>query len=145
MGRALSILVGVLGLHALLKFLVFFAPYARRRAALDRSYGDKTSATRVADMVLVGICVAVSTLLLWRGVDATGFLGGLWVGATLIQVYFHRFHAPLPPDRAPPPAVSPIKMMSYAIQDSPWRAAREVTVLAAVIVASLGLIWKHLG
>jgi hypothetical protein len=50
------------------------------------------------------------------------------------------FHAPLAPERAPPPVVSPIKMMSYAIQDSPWRPWREMLTLAALIIGSLVLI-----
>ena len=39
--------------------------------------------------------VILATLLLWRGVEAVSFLGGLWIGATLIQLYFHQFHRPV--------------------------------------------------
>jgi hypothetical protein len=40
-----TVLVGLLGVHALAKFVFFALPYRRRRAALDKSYGDKPSAT----------------------------------------------------------------------------------------------------
>jgi hypothetical protein len=134
------VVVGVLGTHALLKLGFFLLPYPRRRAALDKSYGSAPSATRISDMVLLGMTVTLSLLLFWRGVDAVCFLGGIWIGATLIQLYFHQFHAPLPPDRAAPPVVSPIKMMSYAIQDSPWRPWRELLVLTLLIATSLVLM-----
>jgi hypothetical protein len=50
----IDVLAALLGVHALLKLAFFFVlPYARRRAALDRAYGDKPSATRTADAVLL--------------------------------------------------------------------------------------------
>jgi len=67
-----TVLVGLLGVHALAKFVFFALPYRRRRAA--------------------------------------------------------------------PPVVSPIKSMSYAIQDSPWRPWRELLTLTVVICWSLALL-----
>ena len=48
-----TVLVGLLGVHALAKFVFFALPYRRRRAALDKSYGDKPSATTTSDTVMV--------------------------------------------------------------------------------------------
>jgi hypothetical protein len=143
-----TVLVGLLGVHALAKFVFFALPYRTRRAARDKSYGDKPSATTTSDTVMVspqsGRCphftIALTGLLLWRGVEAVSFLGGVWIGATLIQLYFHEFHAPVAQDRAAPPVVSPIKSMSYAIQDSPWRPWRELLTLTVVSCWSLALL-----
>lgn len=135
-----TVLVALLGVHALLKFAFFALPYRRRRAALDKSYGDKPSATTTSDTAMVLFTIGLIGLMLWRGVEAVSFLGGVWIGATLIQLYFHEFHAPVAQDRAAPPVVSPIKSMSYAIQDSPWRPWRELLTLTVVICWSLVLL-----
>ena len=138
-----TVVVVVLGLHVITKFAFFALPYRRRRALLDKQYGDKASATATSDLVLMVFTVAVAALLLWRGVEPVGFLGGLWIGATLIQLYFHRFHRPVPAQRAAPPPTSPLKEMSYAIQDAPWRPWPQLLVLTVLAVVSLGLIfWK---
>jgi hypothetical protein len=135
-----TVVVAVLGVHALLKFVFFALPYRKRRAALDKSYGDKPSATATTDIVLLLFTIVLAGLMLWRGVEAVSFLGGLWIGATLIQLYFHEFHVPVPQDRRAPPVVSPIKSMSYAIQDSPWRPWRELLTLTVLICWSLVLL-----
>jgi hypothetical protein len=90
--------------------------------------------------VALGVTVTLSVLLLWRGVEAVSFLGGLWIGATLIQLYFRRFHTPVPSDRSAPPQTSPLKEMSYAIQSAPWRPWPQMLVLAVLVVWSLVLI-----
>jgi hypothetical protein len=135
-----TVVVALLGVHIVVKFAFFALPYRRRRAALDKSYGSKPSATNTSDVVVLIFTVALAGLLLWRGVEAVSFLGGLWIGATLIQLYFHRFHAPVPPERAAPPETSPLKEMSYAIQASPWRPWPQMTVLAVLVVWNLVLI-----
>jgi hypothetical protein len=132
-----SIVVAVLGIHILIKFAFFALPYRRRRAMLDKQYGDKPSATTVSDWVLLAFAVALAALLFWRGVEAVSFLGGLWIGATVIQLYFHRFHRPVAPDRAAPHQSSPLKEMSYAIQDAPWRPWPQLLVLTVLVVGSL--------
>jgi hypothetical protein len=48
-----TVLVGLLGVQALAKFVSFALPYRRRRAALDKSYGDKPSATITSDTVML--------------------------------------------------------------------------------------------
>ncbi|ANW64828.1 hypothetical protein BCA37_15675 [Mycobacterium sp. djl-10] len=111
--------VALLGVHIIAKFAFFALPYARRRSALDKSYGDSRSATSTSDWLLLAFTTGLGALLLWRGVQAVSFLGGLWIGATLIQLYFHRFHIPVPAEKQAPPQASPLKEMSYAIQASP--------------------------
>ena len=138
-----AVVVVVLGVHIITKFAFFALPYRRRRALLDKQYGDKPSATTTSDRVLMAVAVAVAALVLWRGVDSVSFLGGLWVGATLIQLYFHQFHRPVTPERAAPPQSSPLKEMSYAIQDAPWRPWPQLLTLTVLVVFSLTwLFWK---
>jgi hypothetical protein len=135
-----TVLVALLGVHALLKFVFFALTYRKRRSALDKSYGDRPSATTTSDTVVLLFTIALAALMLCRGVEAVSFLSGVWIGATLIQLYFHEFHVPVPEDRAAPPVVSPIKSMSYAIQHSPWRPWRELLTLTVVICWSLVLL-----
>ena len=135
-----TIVVALLGVHILAKFAFFALPYARRRAALDKSYGGRSSATDVSDWIVLGFTAALAALLLVRGVEAVSFLGGLWIGATLIQLYFHRFHEPVAADRAAPEPTSPLKEMSYAIQATPWRPWPQLIVLTVLVVWNLILI-----
>ena len=142
---AAAFVVLLLGIHTLIKFAFFFAlPYTKRRAMLDHSYGDRPSATQSSDPVLLAMAIALGALLLWRGSDAVSLLGGFWIGATLVQLYFHRFKAPLPPDRTPPPVVSPIKTMSYAIQAAPQRAWRELVTMSILVLACVVLVVRGL-
>lgn len=136
-----TVVASVLGVHVIVKFAFFAIPYARRRAALDASYGDGRCATTISDRYLLAFSVAVAGLLLWRGLDGVSFLGGLWIGATLIQLYFHAYHHPVAPDRAAPTPTSPIKEMSYAIQSRPWRAWPEMLVFTVLVVAGLIALW----
>lgn len=139
-----KVLVTVLGLHTLVKFLFFFVlPYAKRRAALDRAYGDRPSATSKSDPILLAVTVAVAVFLFWRSIDPVSLIGGFWLGGTLTQLFFHRYHEPLSADRAPPPEVSPLKEMSYAIQDKPERAWRELLAMAVLIVMALFLLYRQ--
>jgi hypothetical protein len=135
-----TVVVVVLGLHVIIKFTFFALPYRRRRALLDRQYGDKPSATNRSDPVVMVFTVAVAALLLCRGIDAVSFLGALWVGASLIELYFHQFHRPVAPARAAPPESSPLKEMSYAIQDAPWRPWPQLLTLTVLVVFSLVLL-----
>jgi hypothetical protein len=135
-----TVVIALLGVHIIAKFAFFALPYRRRRAALDKRYADKPSATTTSDVVVLGFTVVLAALLLWRGVEAVSFLGGLWIGATLIQLYFHRFHTPVPAERAAPPQTSPLKELSYAIQDSPWKPWPQMLVLAVLVVWNLAMI-----
>ncbi|HTX97531.1 MAG TPA: hypothetical protein VME67_23485 [Mycobacterium sp.] len=138
-----TVVVVVLGLHIITKFGFFALPYRRRRQLLDKQYGGKASATTTSDVVLMVFTVAIAALLLWRGVEPVSFLGGLWIGATLIQLYFHQLHRPVAAERAAPPPTSPIKEMSYAIQDAPWRPWPQLLTLTVLVVFGLAqLLWK---
>ena len=138
-----KVVVTILGVQTLLKLLFFFAlPYAKRRAALDRAYGNKPSATSTSDPILLVMAIAIAALLFWRGIEPVSLLGGFWVGATLTQLFFHRFHEPVSGDRAAPPEVSPLKMMSYAIQARPTLAWREMFSVAVLIVATLFVLYR---
>jgi len=137
MDTVTAVVAIALGAHVVLKFLFFAAPYARRRAALDRQYEGRRTGTAVLDAISLVIVIVVSVLMFIGDRGGVGFLAGLWVGATLIQLYFHRFHQPLDERTAPAPPDSPIKTMSYAIQARPWAAWVEVAILTALVIASV--------
>ncbi len=141
----LAFVLTLLGLHVLVKFAFFFVlPYRLRRAALDRAYGNRQSATAVSDLVLLIVAVALGGILMLReGRDPISVLGGFWVGATLTQLFFHRFHDPMSEGRSPAPGASPIKLMSYAIQDRPARAWPELMAMTLFVIASLVHLWRH--
>ncbi|MCL5009268.1 MAG: hypothetical protein M1400_02915 [Patescibacteria group bacterium] len=128
----LKILLTLFAIQALVKFFVFFfMGYDERRKQLEKSYGDKTSATKVFDnVILVILLVLVVLLFVSKSMQYISFIAGLYIGATLIQVYFHRFTTPLPPEKSPNPPVSPIKLMSYAIQANPEKPWKEIVFLA---------------
>lgn len=120
--------------QVLVKFSVFFfVRYAARRKRLDLSYGSKTSATKYFDNVILLILALLIILLYWsKKMEYLSFITGVYIGATLIQVYFHRFSDPLPEDKSPQPPVSPIKMMSYAIQAFPKKPWKELFFLVVI-------------
>ncbi len=134
----LAILLAIYSVHALAKFAFFFVlSYRSRRKALDRAYAGKASATKTADAVLLVFAIVLVGLLGIRGADHVSFLTGLLVGMTLIQTYFHEFSVALSADEAPEPPVSPIKILSYAIQARPSRPWKELVVIAGLLVWSL--------
>lgn len=136
-----TVLIWLLAIYSVFALVkpVFFAvlPYAKRRAMLDRNYAGRPSATGRSDPVLLVFCVVLVALLVQRGSEPVGYLTGLLVGATLIQVYFHRFSAPLAENEALPPPVSPIKTMSYAIQAAPGRGRIGLAIIVVLLVWSL--------
>ena len=131
----LKIVLAGLLLHTLLKFAFFFVlKYETRRKMLDKSYGDKTSATKKSDYGLLGVALIPVVLLYLSGqTEYISFAVGLYLGMTLIQVYFHAFSEPLPPDKSPKTPVSPIKMMSYAIQENPTRPWPELVLISIFV------------
>jgi hypothetical protein len=138
----LEILLTFLVVYALLKFWVFFfVKYDARRKRLDASYNGKTSATKIQDNFLLAVTVALLVLLFISGAtEYLSFTAGLFAGMTLIQVYFHRFSEPLSQEKSPSSPVSPIKMMSYAIQANPKKAWRELTIMTALFVWALYML-----
>lgn len=130
----LKIMMTLFCIQVLIKFYVFFfVSYKTRRKQLDKSYGNKRSATKISDYVLLSISALLVTLLFFsENLEYLSFITGLYVGATLIQIYFHQFSDPLPNDKAPPEPTSPIKIMSYAIQafpKKPWKEFVFLTIL----------------
>jgi heme/copper-type cytochrome/quinol oxidase subunit 2 len=136
LGTIATVIAIVLGVHIVAKFAFFALPYRRRRAELDEQYGDKPWATLTSDRVTMAVTVAIAVVLVWYGVAVVSFLGGVWIGATLIQLYFHRYHRPVAPGRAAPAPTSPLKEMSYAIQHAPWRPWPQILPLAVPVVLS---------
>jgi hypothetical protein len=143
--RILTVLLALFSLHTLLKFSVFFVlPYRTRRGMLDRAYAGRASATKISDIFLLCVCLALLGLLFATSADHVSFLTGLLVGATLIQLYFHRFSEPLADDQSPAPPVSPIKIMSYAIQARPARPWRELLLFAVLVLWGLYQFYAHM-
>jgi hypothetical protein len=137
-----DVAIGLFGLYALTKFLFFFVlSYPTRRKALDKAYDGRCYATGGSDPVLLLIALVISVALLARGGEPITFLGGLLAGGTLIQLFFHAFHAPVPDDRAAPGPRSPLKIMSYAIQAEPWRPWKELLAYGALVIACGALYW----
>ncbi len=138
----LKILMTLFVVQALIKFYVFFfVKYETRRKQLDRSYGGKTSATKGFDnIILVVLALLITLLFLSKTMEYLSFITGLYIGATLIQVYFHRFSDPLPEDKAPKPPVSPIKMMSYGIQAFPKKPWKELLFLTLIFLWGLYML-----
>jgi len=127
-------------LQIVVKFAVFFTlPYETRRRMLDSQYAGRASATKTSDLLLLAM-VTILLVLLFAGGQASyiSFAVGLWAGMTLIQTYFHEFSKPLSPEQLPRDGViSPIKMMSYAIQanpELPWKQLAIITVLAVWVL-----------
>jgi hypothetical protein len=132
----LKILLIFFVVYSLIKFYVFFfVKYDRRRKLLDSSYNGKTSATKVQDIFLLFMAlILLGLLFVSGGMEYISFITGLFVGMLLIQLYFHSFSKPLTPDESPEPPLSPIKLMSYAIEANPGRAWKELIILTIILV-----------
>lgn len=132
----LKALLALVVIQALIKFAVFFfVKYETRRKLLDSQYAGKMTATKQTDRILLGIVLLLLVLLFATGrVAYLSFAVGFYAGMTLIQLYFHRFSRPLSPQESPPPPVSPIKLMSYAIQANPEKPWKELTIIALLLL-----------
>lgn len=122
--------------HILIKFAFFFVlPYKQRRKMLDDAYKNNTSATKKSDYGLLFISLFPVLLFFISGLkEYLGFAVGLYAGMTLIQVYFHSFDKPLSAEKLPPEPISPIKMMSYAIQENPSRPWIELVIISLLVL-----------
>ncbi|RQO30019.1 hypothetical protein DBR32_14025 [Taibaiella sp. KBW10] len=122
-------------LQGLIKFAVFFlVPYKARRKQLDKSYVGKQSATTKFDIVILFVLVLLTLLLfISERMEYLSFITGLYIGMTLIQVYFHQFNKILPEDKAPEAPYSPIKLMSYGIQAFPKKPWKELLLMALLL------------
>ncbi|WP_336215943.1 hypothetical protein [Nonomuraea sp. LPB2021202275-12-8] len=139
----LKILLGLYILQALIKFVALFSvPYPTRIKRIAAVHDDG-GFLRWFDDILLLLMIVLVALLAAVGLEHLSFTTGLLVGLTLTQVFFHRFTRPLPPDRAPPPPVTPIKTMSYAIQAYPRLAWRDILMQGALLVWALFLLITH--
>ncbi len=139
---AITAFVSLFGLYALIKFTFFFVlSYGTRRKLLDKAYAGRSYATGGSDVALLAVTIAMSIALLVRSAEPITFLGGLLAGGTLIQLYFHAFHAPVSREHDAPEPRSPLKVMSYAIQAAPWRSWKELLTYAALVMACIALYW----
>lgn len=136
MTTAATVLAVLAGAHILGKLTFFMLPYQRRRAALDKAYAGEVRATAKSDAASLVLAAGLVLVLFIAGVKPVSFLIGLWVGATLIQLYFHQFYEPLTREQEPPPPAGPIKVMSYAIEARPWRPWVEIVMLIVLVVAA---------
>ncbi len=131
-------------IQVIIKFYVFFfVKYDARKKQLDKAYGNKASATKTADLVLLAICALLVTLLFFsESLEYLSFITGLYVGATLIQLYFHQYsnELPLPEDKAPKEPLSPIKLVSYSIQAFPKRPWKELVFLTILFLWGLYML-----
>ncbi|MEV0196339.1 hypothetical protein [Nonomuraea sp. NPDC050691] len=137
---ALKILLGLYILQALIKFVTLFAaPYPTRikRIAAVHQGG---AFLRWFDDILLLLMIVLVALLGAVGMEHLSFITGLLVGLTLTQVFFHRFTRPLAPNHEPPPPVTPIKTMSYAIQAHPRLAWRDILLQGALLVWALFML-----
>lgn len=137
----LKILLIAFALYALLRPLYFvLVDYRRRKILLDRAYRRKAAIRRRSDEVLLPFLAVLIVLQWWVGIEQTSFLTGLLAGMTLMQIYFHRFSVPLSDKQAPRQPVSPIKLMSYAIEAAPALGWKELAGMAALLAWSVVVV-----
>jgi hypothetical protein len=138
----LKILLIGYSLYALLKFLGFFLRSdSERRRGLDKIYVQGNgSIVRFFDEAILVMMLLLVALLFASGIEYLSFTTGLLVGMTLIQVYFHRFSAPLTTEQMPEPPLTALKMMSYSIQANPGKAWREITLISLLLLWSLYML-----
>ncbi len=123
-------------LYAYAKFVELFARSSEsKKRWLRRVYAG--SAVKVFDNVMLPLMVVVVGATLLAGVDTLSFTSGLLVGMTLIQMFFHRFDDPLADEWMPSPPPTPLKMMSHAIQATPQKAWRELSVITVLFAGLL--------
>ncbi len=138
----LKILLTVYIVYALLKFFeFFFRKEETKQAGLHAVYvkgGGKI--VKIFDNVILLFVIVLLILLFIGGVEYISFTTGLLVGMTIIQVYFHRFSDPLPPEKAPPPPITALKMMSYSIQAQPGKAWRELALMTMLFLWALFML-----
>jgi len=103
----LKILLTLYILYALLKFFEFFfrSDEAKMRG-LRSVYSGDNRVIKVFDNVILVLMLIFVGLLFVAGVEYLSFTTGLLVGMSIIQVYFHRFSDPLPPEKSPDPPIT---------------------------------------
>jgi hypothetical protein len=141
MTLALVILLIGLCAQGLFKFAVgFLVPYQRRISQIASYYRKEGKIISIYDSVTLVVMIGLVVLLLLTDMQYLSFVTGLVVGMLTIQIFFHRFSKPLPPEKSPESPVPPRKLMSYAIQAEPALAWREIAFMTVVFVWSLYML-----
>jgi hypothetical protein len=138
----LKILLTIYILYALLKFFeFFFRDEETKKKGLYTVYENGGGAVvKVFDNVTLVFVLVLLGLLFWGGVEYVSFTTGLLVGMTIIQIYFHRFSEPLPPEKSPAPPITALKMLSYSVQANPGLAWRELALMTALFLWALYML-----
>jgi hypothetical protein len=137
----LKILLTIYILYALLKFFeFFFRSEEAKMKGLRAVYSGGGHAIKIFDNVILVLMLVFIGLLFASGVEYLNFTTGLLVGMTVIQVYFHRFSDPLPPEKSPEPPITALKMMSYSIQASPEKAWKELLMMTVLFLWALYML-----
>jgi hypothetical protein len=142
MSTTLKVLLTLYILYALLKFFeFFFRDEETKRKGLDTVYVKGNGrVVRIFDNVMLVFTLVLLALVFASGVEYLSFTTGLLVGMTIIQLYFHRFSDPLPPEKSPQPPVTALKMLSYSIQANPGKAWRELALMTLLFTWSLYML-----
>ncbi|OLT87756.1 hypothetical protein [Mycobacterium syngnathidarum] len=135
MELVLIILLLVITVQSLAKFTAWLVvPYERRIAKVAAHYSAGPRRLAVADRVLLIAVLILVALQFAADMHYLSFITGLTVGMTLIQLFFHRFNRRLSDNRSPKQPASPIQIISYAIQDRPMLAWREIALITVLSV-----------
>jgi hypothetical protein len=135
---ALTVQLILFCIQGLVKFAVgFLLPYSTRIRRIAFYYERDGRIIGIYDTVTLLIIVAMVVLLALTDMQHLSFITGLVAGMLIIQVFFHRFHQPLPADKAPESPTPPRKLMSYAIQATPGLAWREIVLMTVLFGWSL--------
>ncbi len=142
MSTTLKVLLTLYILYALLKFFeFFFRDEETKRKGLDTVYVKGNGrVVRIFDNVMLVFTLVLLALVFASGVEYLSFTTGLLVGMTIIQIYFHRFSDPLPPEKSPQPPMTALKMLSYSIQANPGKAWRELALMTLLFTWSLYML-----
>ena len=142
MSTTLKVLLTVYILYALLKFFeFFFRDEKTKRKGLDTVYVQGNGrVVRIFDNVTLVFTLVLLALVFASRVEYLSFTTGLLVGMTIIQLYFHRFSDPLPPEKSPQPPITALKMLSYSIQANPGKAWRELVLMTLLFAWSLYML-----
>jgi hypothetical protein len=140
----LQILLTIYILYSFLKFFGFFLRNDETKMkGLEMVY-DKGGGRiiKIFDDVILVIMIIFVILLFASGADYLSFTTGLLVGMTIIQVYFHRFSDPLPPEKSPNPPITALKLMSYSIQAKPEKAWGELLFMTLLFLWALYMLFS---
>lgn len=125
--------------QSLARFLILWplVPCEKRIDRIASYYAKEHRVISWYDNIMLTIIVVMMILLFASQMQAVSFITGLTVGMLLIQLFFHRFTEPLPPGRMPDSPIPPVKLVSYAIQDRPGRAWREISIITVLFAWAL--------